>query len=132
MRVWWAKQRWHAKLALATWPFFTLTLVLFQLIVPDFYGRTEPGCFWTDAMLPYIACRGTGADGPFSFILTLPLTWLFFMPFFIASAAFALVKGKLIALPLIILCAFWFYSVFQLVRAIVVVIAQAWLFLTSR
>lgn len=96
-RFWW----------ISKWTFVSLTLlavvgVASLIFVPDFTPARE-GCFWTDALIPYIACPKVPAGRTVAFVLNLPF-WVFF---YSHMFAFHLVgTGQVLTAPGLVLLGF--------------------------
>ena len=116
MKQWWREHGWLARLALLTWPVALVGLTLTIWLLPDFEHRGSVGCFWTDAMLPYVRCHGTEYDEGLGYVLGYPLYWLFFFWAYAPVGLFvALVWFRpegLLALPLGV---FWYFCAWQLI-----------------
>ena len=85
---------------ISKWAFVVLTVLAVVgaaslILVPDF-APARKGCFWTDAMIPYITCPKVPAGRAVAFVLNLPF-WVFF---FSHLFAFHLVgTGQFLAAP---------------------------------
>ena len=72
---------------ISKWSFVALCVlatigVTSTIFVPSFTPERE-GCFWTDAMLPYIACPNVPVGRAIAFLLNLPFL-VFFYSYIIA------------------------------------------------
>jgi hypothetical protein len=94
-------------------------LVATRYILPQFEVRPKTGCYWTDAMLPYVGCQHTGVDGPLGFLLTLPFYWLSpFMPLIVVGGPWALLTGRLDGVLPTLAGAAWCLAFFLSFRAV--------------
>ena len=69
-------------------------------------GHLEQGCYWTDALVPYIQCRGLFLNGPVKFFLNL---WMLvpYAAIFATTSLRALAYFLFTCSPVIYLLWYW-------------------------
>ncbi len=55
---------------------------------PDFRERSVPGCYWRDALVGFIECRGFAGSGLAAYLLNLPHALFMYTPMFALYALF--------------------------------------------
>lgn len=48
----------------------------------EFADRGPVGCYWTDAMIVFVECRGYQGSGSIEYVLNLPLFLFYYAPMF--------------------------------------------------